>query len=78
MDVDSGCGCKKVYRFPHNYNLFLHLLYLLFFAAASLLFSSFLNVFRFCSGAFFVMYVKKISRSINTHTGDYGRPTVAI
>ena len=36
MGVASGCGCKEVYRFPHNHYLSL-LLYLLF-AAASLLF----------------------------------------
>ena len=36
VSVSSGCGCKEVYRFPHiTYPLLL--LYLLFFAAASLL-----------------------------------------
>ena len=40
MGMASGCGCKEVYRFPHiTYPLFL--LYLLFFAAASLLFVHF-------------------------------------
>ena len=43
--MSSGCGCKEVYRFPHYY-LSLLLLYLLFFAAASLLFVHFLYIFR--------------------------------
>ena len=44
----SGCGCKEVYRFPHNnyYYLSLLLLYLLFFKAASLLLVHFKNVFH--------------------------------
>ena len=46
MGVVSGCGCKEVYRFPHNYYLSLFLLYLFFFAAASLLFVNKKNVFR--------------------------------
>ena len=33
-----GCGCKEVYRFPHTTYISLLLLYLFFFAAASLLF----------------------------------------
>ena len=41
MGVTTGCGCKEVYRFPHIYNLSLLLLYLFFFAAASLLFVHF-------------------------------------
>ena len=36
------------------------------------------NVCRSCYGIFFVIYVIIFSRSINTHTGDYGRPTEAI
>ena len=39
--VACGCGCKEVYRFPHYY-LSLLLLYLFFFAVASLLFVHFL------------------------------------
>ena len=48
--MSSGCGCKEVYRFPHNYYYYLSLflLYLLFFAAVSLLFVYFLNVFLSC------------------------------
>ena len=38
MGVDSGCGCKEVYRFPHTTYPYILLLYLFFFAAASLLF----------------------------------------
>ena len=44
MGVASGWGCKEAYRFRHIISLLL--LYLLFFAAASLLFVIFLNVFR--------------------------------
>ena len=52
-----------------------------FFAAASLLFVHFFKCFSFMFQYFFVIkfYVLNIfSRSINTHTGDYGRPTAAI
>ena len=44
MGVATGCGCKEVYRFPHT--TYPYSSYLLFFAAASLLFVHFLNVFR--------------------------------
>ena len=44
--VASGCGCKEVYRFHHNY-LSLLLLYLLFFAVASLLFVHVFKCFSF-------------------------------
>ena len=44
--VASGCSCKEVYIYISSYYLSLLLLYLLFFAAASLLFVYFLNVFR--------------------------------
>ena len=39
-----GCGCKEVYRFPHIYYLSLLLLYLFFFAAASILFVNLKNL----------------------------------
>ena len=45
--VASGCGCKEVYSFPHNY-LFLLLLYLL--KQHPYFLFMFLNVFRSCSG----------------------------
>ena len=38
MGVASGCGCKEVYRFTY---ISLLLLYLFFFAAASILFVNF-------------------------------------
>ena len=38
MGVASGCGCKEVYIEISSYYLSLLLLYMLFFAAASLLF----------------------------------------
>ena len=54
MGVATGCGCKEVYRFPHT----TYLLYLFFFAAASLLFVHFLNVFRSCSSTFFKLHFR--------------------
>ena len=40
----------------------------------------FLNVFRSCSGTFCnkIMYYIIFSLSLNTHTGNYGRPKAAI
>ena len=61
--------------------LSLLLLYMLFFAAASLLFVHLKKCFSFLFRNFFVIkfYVlNNFSRSINTHTGDYGHPTAAI
>ena len=50
MGVASGCGCKEVYRFPHNY-LSLLLLYICSFLQQHPYFLfMFLNVFRSCSG----------------------------
>ena len=43
--VASGCGCKEVYRFPHTTYPYILILYLFFFAAASLLFVLFLMFF---------------------------------
>ena len=48
------------------------------FAAASLLFVHLKKCFSFLFQYFFVIYVIIFSRSINTHRGDYGRPTAAI
>ena len=42
IGVASGCGCNVVYRFPHNYYLYLLLLYM-FFTGASLLFVHLFN-----------------------------------
>ena len=57
--VSSGCGCKEVYKFPHITYPSSSCIYLFFFAAASLLFVNFFNVFRSCSSKFFVIYLKK-------------------
>ena len=73
MGVASGCGCKEVYRFPL-------LLIPIYSCISSFLLQhpvNFLNV-SFLFLHFFVMYVIIFSRSINTHAGDYGRPTAAI
>ena len=61
---------------------FLILLNLFFFAAASLLFFFFFFFFSFLFQYFFVItfydVLNNFFRSINTHTGNYGRPTAAI
>ena len=41
MGVATGCVLKEIYRFPHITYPYILLLYLYFFAAASLLFCSF-------------------------------------
>ena len=43
MGVATGCGFKEIYRFPHT--TYPYSLYLYVFAAASLLFCSFLKMF---------------------------------
>ena len=75
MGVASGCSCKEVYRFPHILSLLL--LYLLFCSRIPT-FCSFFLMFSFLFQYFFVIYVIIFSRSINTHTGDYRRPTEAL
>ena len=81
MGVATGCGCKEVYRFPHTTYPYSSCTYLFFFTAASPTFCSFLKMFfvlvpvLFCN-KFYVL--NNFWRSINTHTGNYGRPTAAI
>ena len=66
---------RYIYRFPHMTYPYSSCIYS-FFAAASLLFVHLKKCFSFLFRYFFVC--KKISRSINTHTGTYGHPTEAI
>ena len=76
MGVATGCGYKEVYRFPHTTYLVSVL-----FAAAALLFVHFVKCFLFLFQYFFAItfYVlNNFSRSINTHTGNYGHPTAAV
>ena len=76
MGVATGCGCKEVYRFPHTPPLVSVL-----FCSSIPTFCSFLKCFSFLFQSFFVItfYVlNNFSRNINTHTGNYGRPTAAI
>ena len=75
MGVASGRGCKEIYRFSHI--TYPYSSCISSFFAASLLFVHFFNVFLSCSRTF-VIYVIIFSRSINTHTGDYGRTKEAI
>ena len=49
--MSSGCGCKDVYRFPHNTPPYSSCMYF-FLQQHSLLFVHFLNVFCSCSSAF--------------------------
>ena len=70
--VESMGGCKEVYRFPH----ITYLVSALFLQHPYFLFI-FKNVFRSCSDTFWNL-CKTFSCCINTHTGDYGRPTEAI
>ena len=46
MGVASRCGCKDVYKFTHITCPYILLLYLLFFAATSLLFVHFVKSFK--------------------------------
>ena len=57
MGVATGCGFKEIYRFPHTTYLSLLLLYLYFFAAASLLFCSFFKMFFVLVPVLFVNYI---------------------
>ena len=76
MGVTSGCGCKEVYRFPHitypysscicsflQQHPYFLFIFKMFFVLVPVLFSNLCNNF---------------SRSINTHTDDYGHPTEAV
>ena len=56
MGVATGCGLKEIYRFPHTTYPIL-LLYLYFFAAASLLFCSFLKMFFVLVPVLFLNYI---------------------
>ena len=79
MGVATGCGCKEVYRFPQSTYPYSSCIF--FFTAASLLLFIKYLFFSFLFQYFFVItfYVlNNFSRSINTHTGNYGRPTAAI
>ena len=60
--VASRYGCKEVYRL--SYYLSLLLLYVLFFAAASLLFVHFIKCFSFLFWYFFVIIYVIIFRAI--------------
>ena len=56
MGVATGCGLKVIYRFPHTTYPYT-LLYLYFFAAASLLFCSFLKLFFVLVPVLFLNYI---------------------
>ena len=58
MGVATGCGFKEIYRFPHTtYPLLL--LYLYFFAAASLLFFHFVKmILHSCFSTFLKLHFR--------------------
>ena len=60
MGVATGCGCKEVYRFPHTTYPYILLLYMFFFAAASLLFVHLKKCFSFLLQFFFVNKINYI------------------
>ena len=53
----TECGFKEIYRFPHTTYPYILLLYLYFFAAASLLFCSFLKMFFVLVPVLFKNYI---------------------
>ena len=63
MGVDSGCGCKEVYRFPHITYPSLLLLYLFFFAAASLLFLH--------KNMFFIELQRRMNKGVSSHCHEF-------
>ena len=79
MGVATGCGCKKVYRFPHTTYPYSSCI-CSFFTAASLLFVHKKKFFVLVPVLFVITFYVLIifSRSINTHTGNYGCPTAAV
>ena len=80
MGVATGCCCKEVYRFPHTTYPYSSCI-CLFYSSIPTFCSFKKKVFRSCSSTFLqlnLMYKINFSRGINTHTGNYGRPTAAI
>ena len=81
MGVATGCGCKEVYNIDFLILIIPTPLVIVLFYSSILTFCSFLKCFSFLFQYSFVIkfYVLNIfSRSINTHMGNYGRPTAAI
>ena len=73
MSVATGCGCKEVYRFPHT-------TYPYSSCICSFLqqHPSFLFICLFFVLVPVLFALNNFSRSISTHTGNYGRPTASI
>ena len=84
MGVVTGCGCKEVYRFPHT--TYPYSSCICSFLQQHPTFCSFKKMFfvlvpvLFCNYIFVITFyvLNNFSRSINTHMGNYGRPTAAI
>ena len=72
----SGCGCKEVYRFPLI--TYLYSSCICSFLQQHPYFLFIFLCFSFLFQYIFVIYLIIFSHSINTQTGDYGRPMVAI
>ena len=74
--MSSGCGCKEVYRFPlitYSFCICSFLQQHPYFLSIFVLFFVLVPV-HFCN----LFNIKFFSRSINKHTGDYGRPMEAV
>ena len=67
MGVDSGCGCKEIYRFPHTTYPYSSCI-CSFLQQHPTFCSFFYKCFSFLFQYF--MYYIIFSRSINIHTGD--------
>ena len=72
-----GCGCKEVYRFPHTTYTYSSCMFFFLQQHPYFLFIK-KKCFSFLFQYFFVIKFYNFSRRLNTHTGDYGRPTAAI
>ena len=76
MGVASGCGCNKVYRFPHTTYPYSSCICSFLQQHPYVLFI--FKMFFVLVPVLYIIYVIIFSRSINTHTGDYGRPIEAV
>ena len=75
--MSSGCGCKEVYRFPHNTYPYSSCI-CSFLQQHPYFFVHLKKCFSFLFQYIFVIYLIIFSRSINKHKGDYGRPMEAV
>ena len=77
MGVATGCGCKEVYRFPHTTYPYSSCI-CSFLQQHPVFFFEMLFVLVPVLFVIELYALINFSHSINTHTGNYGRPTAAI